>query len=143
LLPNALKDYSSSSVRRLPGAKEFVVKLSLSTRIVQNCVVLDCSGRIIFGEETARLRDTVRQLLAENRHNLVLNLSGITHVDSGGLGTLVSLYTSAKTAGGSMKLARLPRSIGDLLHITKLVTIFEIYEDEEKAVDSFEKGASA
>ena len=71
---------------------------------------------------------------------VVLNLSGVTYIDSGGLGTLVALYTTARNNGGSIKLANLTQRVGDLLQVTKLVTIFDVYDSEEKALESFRKG---
>jgi len=118
------------------------MQLSLSTRTINGIMIVDCAGRIVFGEESAYLRDTVKKLLAE-RNRLVLNLSGINYIDSGGLGTLVALYTTARTAGGAVKLANLTQRVGDLLQVTKLVTIFEIYDNEQRAVDSFMKTAAA
>ena len=88
------------------------------------------------------LRDTVRKLIAENQR-IVMNLGGITYIDSGGLGTLVSLYTTARNAGGAIKLANLTQRVGDLLQVTKLVTIFEVFDNEEDAIQSFLKGAAA
>ena len=101
-------------------------------------MVVDCSGRLVFGEESASLRDVVKRLVAQSP-NVVLNLHEVNHIDSGGLGTLVSLYTTARNAGGSVKLARLSQRVGDLLQITKLLTIFEVFDDEEKAAKSFKK----
>ena len=112
------------------------MQLRMSTRTVDGVMVVDCSGRLVFGEESASLRDTVKKLLAHSP-KIVLNLHDVTHVDSGGLGTLVSLYTSARNAGGTVKLARLTQRVGDLLQITKLVTIFDVYDDEVKAAKSF------
>jgi anti-sigma B factor antagonist len=112
------------------------MQLRMSTRTVDGVMVVDCSGRLVFGEESASLRDTVKKLLAHSP-KVVLNLHDVTHVDSGGLGTLVSLYTSARNAGGAVKLARLTQRVGDLLQITKLVTIFDVYDDEMKAAKSF------
>jgi anti-sigma B factor antagonist len=118
------------------------VQLKLSTRTVDGILVVDCIGRIVFGEESAQLRDTVKKLIAEHK-NLVLNLSGVGYIDSGGLGTLVALYTTARNAGGSVKLAALTQRVGDLLQVTKLVTVFDVYENEQQAVDSFREGAAA
>lgn len=73
----------------------------------------------------------------------MLNLSGISYIDSGGLGTLVALYTTAQNAGGSLKLANLTQRVGDLLQVTKLLTVFEVYDSEDKALASFGKGAAA
>jgi len=118
------------------------VQLKLSTRHVKGILVVDCAGRIVFGEESAELRDTVKKLLAETKQ-IVLNLSGVNYIDSGGLGTLVALYTTARNGGGAIKLANLTQRVGDLLQVTKLLTIFEVYDTEEEAVDSFLKEAAA
>ncbi len=118
------------------------MNLKVSTRLVDGVVLVDCSGRLVFGEEAALLRDTVKQVLHENK-NIVLNLGGVSYIDSGGLGTLVSLYTSARNGGGNIKLANLTQRVGDLLQITKLLTVFETYDGEEKAVGSFQKRATA
>jgi anti-sigma B factor antagonist len=118
------------------------VQLRISTRTIDGVLIVDCNGRIVFGEESANLRDTVKKLINENK-NIVLNLSGVSYIDSGGLGTLVALYTSAQTNGGKIKLASLTPRVGDLLQVTKLVTIFEVYDNEEQAVQSFRRGAAA
>jgi anti-sigma B factor antagonist len=112
------------------------MQLRMSTRTLDGVLVVDCSGRLVFGEESASLRDTVKNLLAQSPR-VVLNLREVNYIDSGGLGTLVSLYTSARNAGGAVKLASLSQRVGDLLQITKLLTIFEVFEDEESAARSF------
>jgi len=108
----------------------------MSTRALEGVMVVDCSGRLVFGEESASLRDMVKKLLSESP-KLVMNLREVNHIDSGGLGTLVSLYTTARNAGGAVKLASLSKRVGDLLQITKLLTIFEVFDDEEAAARSF------
>ncbi|HXP16177.1 MAG TPA: STAS domain-containing protein, partial [Terriglobales bacterium] len=118
------------------------MQLKLSTRVVKGVTIVDCNGRIVFGEESALLRDTLKKLIAENSQ-IILNLGGVTYIDSGGLGTLVALYTTAHNAGGSVKLANLTQRVGDLLQVTKLLTVFEVYDSEEKALESFHKGAAA
>ena len=105
-------------------------------------VVADCTGRIVFGEETAELRDRIRALISKGSR-IVLNLADVTYIDSGGLGTLVSLFITARNSGGAVKLARLTQRVGDLLQITKLLTVFEVYDSEEEAVQSFRQGAAA
>jgi anti-sigma B factor antagonist len=117
------------------------MQLRMSTRTVGGVMVVDCSGRVVFGEESASLRDTVKTLLAQNP-KLVMNLHEVNFIDSGGLGTLVSLYTTARSAGGAVKLAKLSQRVGDLLQITKLLTIFEVFDDEEAAARSFKKDAA-
>jgi anti-sigma B factor antagonist len=118
------------------------MQLRISNRTLEGVLVVDCDGRIVFGEESAVLRDTVRKFISEN-NRVVLNLGGISYIDSGGLGTLVSLYTTARNAGGAIKLANLTQRVGDLLQVTKLVTIFETYDSEDAAIQSFRKAAVA
>ena len=118
------------------------MQLKLITRKVDNVTVVDCNGRIVFGEESALLRDSLKQLIKANSQ-IVLNLGGISYIDSGGLGTLVALYTTAQNAGGAVKLSNLTQRVDDLLQVTKLLTVFEVYDSEEKAVKSFGKGAAA
>lgn len=117
------------------------MQLRMSTRTLDGALVVDCSGRLVFGEESASLRDTVKKVVVQNP-NVVLNLHEVNYIDSGGLGTLVSLFTTARTAGGAVKLARLSQRISDLLQVTKLLTVFEVFDDEEKAAKSFKKDAA-
>jgi len=117
------------------------MQLRMSTRTVNGVLVVDCSGRVVFGEESATLRDTVKKLIAQSP-NIVLSLREVNFIDSGGLGTLVSLYTTARNAGGAVKLARLSQRVGDLLQVTKLLTIFEVFDDEEEAAQSFNNNAA-
>src|ERR1700723_1229730 len=116
------------------------MQLRMSTRALEGVMGVDCSGRLVFGEESASLRDAVKKLLAQSP-KIVMNLREVNHIDSGGLGTLVSLYTTARNAGGALKLARLTQRVGDLLQVTKLLTIFEVFDDEEAAARSFKKDA--
>lgn len=116
------------------------MQLKISTRTIDDILIVDCSGRIIFGEESADLRDTVRKLLPDNKR-VILNLGGVNYIDSGGLGTLVALYTTARNAGGSIKLANLTQRVGDLLQVTKLLTVFEVYDSEGRAIESFKDAA--
>lgn len=116
------------------------MELELITRIKEGVLIVDCSGRIVFGEESVRLRDTVKELVSQN-NRIVLNLAGTSYIDSGGLGTLVALYTTAHNSGGAIKLANLTKRVGDLLQLTKLLTVFEVFDSEPKAVESFKKAA--
>jgi|SRR5271165_3211148 len=118
------------------------MQLRMSNRTIDGVLVVDCIGRVIFGEESANLRDSVKKL-AEQNPNIVLNMRDVEHIDSGGLGTLVALYTTARNAGGALKLCSLPQRIGNLLQVTKLVTIFEVFPDEHSAAKSFKPGAAA
>lgn len=112
------------------------MSLKLNVRTVSGVRIIDCSGRIVFGDEATQLREAVKKELADN-NKLVLNLGNVSYIDSGGIGTLVSLFTTARNAGGDIKLVHLTKRVGDLLQITKLITVFESYEDEQKAVDAF------
>src|SRR3989454_3154344 len=116
------------------------MQLRLSTRIVDGIAVLDCAGRIVFGDESSLLRDTAKKMINENKR-IVLNLSGVSYIDSGGLGQLGSLVSTAQKAGGSIKVAHLTERVGDLLQVTKLLTVFEVYDSEEKALDSYRAAA--
>jgi len=116
--------------------------LKLGTRVIDGIMVVDCHGRIVFGEESGALRDLVKDLLKDNK-SLVINLGGINYIDSGGLGTLVGLFTSARSGGGMIKLANLTHRVGELLQVTKLLTVFEVFDGEDKAVRSFRKSTVA
>jgi anti-sigma B factor antagonist len=118
------------------------MQLKLTTRTIQDIVVLNCDGRVVLGEESAQLRDTVKELLTRSKQ-LVLNLGGVSYIDSGGLGTLVSLYTTAHNSGASVKLSNLTPRVGDLLQVTKLLTVFEVFDTVEDGVGSYKKGAAA
>jgi anti-sigma B factor antagonist len=107
---------------------------------VDDILVVDCAGRIVFGEESAELRETVKKLIAQSGR-IVLNLAHVSYIDSGGLGTLVALYTTARSAGGSIKLANLTERVGDLLQVTKLLTVFEVFDSEKGALESFRTAA--
>ncbi len=101
-------------------------------------VILDLAGKITIGEGSVQLRDAVEKLLADGHNRIILNLAGVGYVDSSGIGELVSRYTTTKNTGGRLKLLNLPKKIKDLLMITKLLTVFEIYEDEQVALESFQ-----
>jgi anti-sigma B factor antagonist len=118
------------------------MNLKLATRMIEGITVLDCHGRIVFGDESLLLRESVKELLKTSR-NVVINLAEVSYIDSGGLGTLVGLYTSARGLGGQIKLANLTHRVGELLQVTKLVTVFEVFDGEDKAVRSFRRGAVA
>jgi anti-sigma B factor antagonist len=110
--------------------------LGLSARNVAGSSVLLCRGRIVLGEESARLRHVVKEALGESSY-IVLDFGGVTHIDSTGLGVLVGLHASARNAGGGIKLANLNPRLQDLLGITRLLTIFEIFDSAEDAAGSF------
>jgi len=118
------------------------VTLTTSTRKLDGVVVVECSGKIVLGAELTSLRIQVKELLNKSRQ-IVLDLGGVTHMDSGGLGALVGLYASARNAGAEIKLANLSPRLKDLLQITRLLTVFEVFDRAEDAAAAFRKAASA
>jgi anti-sigma B factor antagonist len=109
---------------------------------VNGVLLLDLRGRITLGQETEALRNKVKEMLEAGHAHILLDLGEITYIDSVGLSTLVSSYTSARKAGGTLKLLHLPRGVHQLLQITRLSTVFEIFNDLEAARHSFETPAS-
>jgi anti-sigma B factor antagonist len=120
--------------------RSFNMQLKISNRTVDGILVLSCSGRIVFGEESSLLRDTVKQAIPNNK-KIVLNLGEVNYIDSGGLGTLVALHTTAYNAGATIKLAKLTKRVGDLLQVTKLLTVFDVQNSEYDALESFRQAA--
>ena len=106
---------------------------------VSGIMLLDLRGRITLGEETAALRSKIRQLIEGGHSQVILDLGEITYIDSVGLSTLVASYTSVRKLGGDLKLLHLPRGVHHLLQITRLSTVFEIYDECEAAVQSFRR----
>jgi len=116
------------------------MQLKLGKKTVDGILVVGCSGRIVFGEESSLLREEVKKALQDSKR-IVLNLGEISYIDSGGLGTLVALHTTALSAGATIKLANLTRRVGDLLQVTKLLTVFDVHDSEYKALESFRNAA--
>ena len=117
------------------------MNLKIETRVADGVTIVSCHGRIMFGEEATELRETLKRLLASTRQ-IVLNLSGVTYIDSGGLGTLVGVYSSARSGGADVKLTGLGQRLRDVLQVTKLVTVFEVYDTEQQAIAAFRRGAA-
>ena len=111
--------------------------LRATHRDAGQATVVDLSGKITLGEGSALLRKTVRGLLDEKRIHIVLNLGDVDYIDSSGIGELVSAYTTAKGRGGELKLLHLSKKVHDLLQLTKLYTVFDVYTDESTALSSF------
>jgi anti-sigma B factor antagonist len=119
------------------------MNIKTNTRQVSDVTIIDINGRIQLGEESAAVRELVCRLLSEGKKKLVLNLAEVNYIDSSGLGTLVSAFTSARRQGGELKLLNLTEHAHDLMQITKLFTIFDISNDEATAVKSFHLSATA
>lgn len=111
--------------------------MKIDTRTVGDVQVLDCSGKITLGEGTMTIRNTVREVLKNGGKKIVLNLAEVNYIDSSGIGELVSTFTTVTNQGGQLKLLKLTKKIQELLAITKLLTVFQVYNDEQEAVKSF------
>jgi anti-sigma B factor antagonist len=111
--------------------------MEISERASGTATIVDLNGKLLLGEPTQRLHDKVNSLLQQGKKQIVLNLADVSMVDSGGLGELVRTLTTTQKHGGSLKVANLPKRIQDLLVMTRLVTVFDTYDDEKAAVQSF------
>lgn len=122
----------------LAGSGNFEMALRIQTRISGDVFVVRCDGRIVFGDEGAALRARIGDMLSGSPR-IVVNLKGVHHVDSGGLGILVGLSVSARNRGGEIKLVNPSQHVNDLLRRTKLDTIISVYRNDEDAVAAFRK----
>ena len=111
--------------------------MKIETRTVGDIRILDCSGKITLGEGTMAIRNKVRDILNRDVKKIILNLADVNYIDSSGIGELVSTYTTVTNNGGQLKLLNLTKKIQELLAITKLLTVFQVFEDEQAALDSF------
>ncbi|HTS50778.1 MAG TPA: STAS domain-containing protein [Bryobacteraceae bacterium] len=113
------------------------MSVKLTTRQVGDVTVIDASGRITLGEGASTFRDTVRDLATQGNKKLLVNLGDVSYIDSSGIGEMVSGFTTVTNHGGQLKLLSLSKRVKDLLQITKLYTVFEVFDDEAAAVRSF------
>ena len=111
--------------------------LKMTTRTVGDVSVVDISGRIVLGAESASLRSLVTELLSHGHNKILLNLAEVNYIDSTGLGHLVSAFTTVRKHEGELKLLKLTNKVHDLMQITKLYTVFDIRDDETEALKSF------
>ncbi len=111
--------------------------MQIEERPTGDIIVLDLKGKMTLGEGDELLKDKINSLVHQGRRKVVLNLEGVPYIDSAGLGEIVRTYTTISRQGGSMKLLNLTKRITDLLSITKLLTVFETYDNEADAVRSF------
>lgn len=112
--------------------------LTIQSREVAHVSILDVGGRIVLGDEIEELRNAVRGLVAEGKKKIILNLAEVDYIDSSGVGELVGCFTTVRNAGGELKLLNLSQKVHDVLHVTKLYTVFDIRDDEFHAVKSFD-----
>ncbi|MBZ5502805.1 MAG: STAS domain-containing protein [Acidobacteriia bacterium] len=113
--------------------------LRMTDRDVNGVNVLDIEGRIVLGEESNSFREKVKSMLAAGNKKIVLNLANVSYIDSAGLGTLVAIFHSARGQGSTLKLANLGSKFKELLQVTKLITVFDTYDNEAAAIQSFSK----
>jgi anti-sigma B factor antagonist len=112
--------------------------MTITTREVSHVTILDITGRITLGDETGKLRDAIRNLIATDKKKIVLNLAQVDYIDSSGVGELVSSFTTVRNSGGELKLLSLSKKVSDILQVTKLYTVFDIKDDEFTAIKSFD-----
>jgi anti-sigma B factor antagonist len=116
--------------------------MQIEERIVGDVTILDLKGKMTLGEGDELLKDKINSLIHQGQKKLLLNLEGVPYIDSAGLGEIVRTYTTVSRQGGSLKLVNLTKRITDLLSITKLLTVFETYDNEADAVRSFSSSAN-
>ena len=112
--------------------------MKIEDRLVNDVTILDVSGKITIGEGSIEVRNRVRRLLEEGKKQILLNLGNVSYVDSSGIGELVSCYTTVTNQGGQLKLLNLTKKMQELLAITKLLTVFDTYNDEGAALSSYQ-----
>jgi anti-sigma B factor antagonist len=117
--------------------------MHIDERRVGDVVVLDLKGKVTLGEGDEVLKDKINSLMNQGHKKLVLNLADVPYIDSAGLGEIVRTFTTVSRQGGSLKLLNLTKRISDLLAITKLLTVFETFDSEPDAVQSFSASAKA
>jgi anti-sigma B factor antagonist len=113
------------------------VSIQVTNRVVGGVQVIDVVGRITLGEGASALRENIRGLVGQGSKKILLNLGEVSYIDSSGIGELVSGFTSVANQGGVLKLLGLTKRVKDLLQITKLYTVFEVFDDETAAIRSF------
>jgi anti-sigma B factor antagonist len=111
--------------------------LKITVREVDGIGVVGLDGRVVLGDESNALREQVKKMLAAGKKKIVLNMDNVTYIDSAGLGALVAAHHSARTQGASLKLSNLGSKFQEILQVTKLLTVFEVYDSEAAAISSF------
>jgi anti-sigma B factor antagonist len=126
-----------SKIPNPPKEIAAMAELNISERQAGDVTVLDMDGKITIGEGSVALRSAVRRMLEEGKKKILLNLARVGYIDSSGIGELVSSYTAINKDGGQLKLLNLTQKLQDLLTITKLLTVFDVYDTEPEALNSF------
>jgi anti-sigma B factor antagonist len=111
--------------------------MKATNRTVDGVEIINLQGKITIGAGDTQLREVISDAVNAGRQNVLLDLSGVTTIDSSGIGELVGSYTTVTNRGGKLKLLHLPAKLNELLHVTQLITVFEVYDNEEEALRSF------
>jgi anti-sigma B factor antagonist len=111
--------------------------MKASSRSVDGVEIIKLEGKITIGSGDQQLREVIGNAISAGRTNILLDLSGVTTIDSSGIGELVGSYTTVTNRGGKLKLLHLPAKLNELLHVTQLITVFEVYDNEQDALKSF------
>jgi anti-sigma B factor antagonist len=111
--------------------------MKATSRSVNGVELIKLDGKITIGSGDTQLRDVIMNCLKEGKQNILLDMGSVTTIDSSGIGELVGAYTTVTNRGGKLKLLHLPPKVTDLLQVTQLITVFEVYENEQEAVQSY------
>ena len=111
--------------------------MTIDQRAAGDVVVLDLNGRLVLGDGSGLLKDKVQSLVFQGSRQILLNLGGVTYMDSAGLGELIASHTTIKREGGQVKVVNLTKRVADLLSITKVLTVFDVYDSEDEALREF------
>ena len=114
-----------------------MAELDLKERQAGDVTILDLSGEVRIGDSSVALRDSIRNLADQGKKKVLLNLGGVKYIDSSGIGELIANYTTVNRGGGQLKLLNLTEKVQNLLVITKLLTVFDVYNNEAEALSSF------
>jgi anti-sigma B factor antagonist len=111
--------------------------MDIKERVVEGISILDLSGKVVLGEGDMQIKERIKDLLADGQRKILLNLGDVSYIDSAGLGAMISCYATAKREGGQLKLVNLTKRVQDLLTITKLITVFDTFDTEKEAIESY------
>jgi len=112
--------------------------IQVSTRLVDGVAIMDISGQLRLGEATGKLREVVQQLVRDGYNKILLNMAGVVHIDSSGIGELMMNYTTLRNQGGDLKLMNLNKNVRNLLQVTRLYTVFDVHEEQTSALKAFQ-----
>jgi anti-sigma B factor antagonist len=117
--------------------------VTITNKEIEGVSVVALDGRIVLGEESNSLRERVKNLISEGKKKIVLNMANVRYIDSAGLGILVGAHVSAKNQGAALHLSNLGNKFHDVLQLTRLLTVFSVYDTEADAIRSFEPNSLA